>query len=48
MLWNKKLCPTLNVINGKSYPCGSKCVLRNYHYRPDTKLGPGIVAIIRI
>ena len=23
-------------------------ILRNYHYRSDTKLGPGIVAIIRI
>ena len=37
--------PSLNLINWKSYPYWSKVVLIHYHYRPDTKLGPGIVAI---
>ena len=46
MQCNNKLFPSLNVINGKSSPYGSKGILRNYHYRSDPKLGPGIVAII--
>ena len=43
--WNNKLFPSLNFINGKSSPYGSKVILRDYHYRSDTKVGPGIVAI---
>ena len=40
--------PSLNVINGEILPYGSKGILSNYHYRSDTKLGPGIVEMIRI
>ena len=45
---NNKRFPSLNVINGKTSPYASKGILRHYHYRSDTKLGPGIVAIRRI
>ena len=43
--WNNKNFTSLNVINGKTSTYGSKVILRNFHYRPDPKLGPGIVAI---
>ena len=46
--WNKKLFPSLNVINSKSAPYISKGVLRHYHYRSYPKLGTGIVAIVII
>ena len=42
---NNKIPPSLNVINGKTYPYGSRGILRHYHYFSDTKLGTGIVAI---
>ena len=48
MMWNNKLFPSLNVINGKTLPYVSKGILRHYHYRSDPKLGPGIVSIRRI
>ena len=32
-------------MNGKALPYGSKGIIRNYNYRSDPKLGPGIVAI---
>ena len=38
----KKLFPSLNVIDGKLSPDGSKGILRHYHSRSDPKLGPGI------
>ena len=41
---NNKLFPSLNVINGKTYPYVIKGVLRHYRYQSDTKLGPGIFA----
>ena len=48
MIWNNKLYPSLNVINGKILPYASNGILRHYHYRSDPTLDPGIVAIIRI
>ena len=48
MWWNKKLFPSLNVINGKAAPYGSEGFQRHYHYRSDPNLGLGIVAIRRI
>ena len=45
MIWNNKLFPSLNVINGKTLPYKSKGILRHYNYQSDPKLGPGIVAI---
>ena len=45
MICNNKLFPSLNVIIGKTYPYGTKGILRHYHYRSDTKLGPGIVSV---
>ena len=48
MTWNNKSFPSFNVINGKPAPYVGKVVLRHYHYSSGPKLGPGIVAIIRI
>ena len=48
MIWNNKLFPSLDVINGKTLRYATKGILRNYHYRSDKKLYPGIVAIIII
>ena len=48
MQWNNKMFPSLNDINGKPPPYGSKGILRHYHYRSDPKLGLGIVAVIII
>ena len=48
MIWNNKPFPSLNVINGKTYPYGSKGILRHYHYPSDPKLGPGIFVIRKI
>ena len=48
MIWNNKIFPSLNVINGKTLPYAIKGILRHYHYRSDTKLGPGIFVIRRI
>ena len=48
MIWNNKLFPSLNVINGKTLPYSSMGILRHYHYRSDPEFGPGIVAIRRI
>ena len=48
MLCNKKLFPSLNVINGKPYTYGRKGIIRYYHYRYDPKLDSGIVVIRRI
>ena len=45
MIWNNKLFPSLNVINGKTFPYGSKGILKHYHYRSYPKLGPGIFEI---
>ena len=45
MRWNNKLFPSLNVINGETFPYESKGILIHYHYRYDTKLGPGIFGI---
>ena len=42
---NKQLSPSLNILNGKTSPYGIKVVLRHYHFRSDTKLGPGVVAL---
>ena len=39
---------SLNFINGKTYPYGSKVILRHYNFQSDPKLGPGIVVIRRI
>ena len=46
MRWNKELFTSLNVINVKSSPYGSKVILRHNNYWSDPNLGPGIVAII--
>ena len=48
MRCNNNCFPSFHVIKGKILPYGSKEILRNYHYRSDPKLGPGIVAIRRI
>ena len=48
LIWKNKSFPSLNVINGKTSPYAIKVILRHYHYQSDPKLGPGIVAIIRI
>ena len=48
MRWNKKLFPSLNVINGKSSPYGSKGVLRHDRSRLDPKLGMVVVGTRRI
>ena len=48
MRQNNKIFISLNVINGKTSPYASKGILRKYHYRSDTKLGLGIVAITKI
>ena len=48
MIWNNKLIPSLNVINGKTLPYTSKRILRYYHYRSDPKLVPGIFYIRKI
>ena len=45
--WNK-IFPSLNVLNRKLSLHGSKGVLRHYHYRSDTKIGPGIFVTRRI
>ena len=45
MRWNNKSFPSLNGINGKTYPYVSKDILRHYHYWLDPKLGLGIFAI---
>ena len=45
---NNKLFTPMDFINGKTYHYGRKGVLGNFHYRDDTKLGPGVVAIRRI
>ena len=45
MRWENNNIPSLNVINGKTSPCGIKGILRHYNYWSDKKLGPGIVAI---
>ena len=42
IIWNNKLFPSLNVINGKKSPYESKGIIRHYHYRSDPKLGPGV------
>ena len=42
---NNKLFPSLNIIDGKSSPNGSKGIIIHYHYRSDPILGPGIFAI---
>ena len=43
--WNNKLFPSLNVNRGKSYPYGSKVILRHDHYGSYPKLGTGVVSI---
>ena len=48
MIWNNKLFTSLNVINGKTYPYGSKGILIYYNYWSDPKLGSVIVEIIII
>ena len=48
MRFNKKLFPSLNVINGRKSPYRSNGILRHNHYWSDPKLGPGIFSIIRI
>ena len=45
MIWNNKLFPSLNVINGKLSTDGIKGILRDYHCLSYPKLGPGIVTI---
>ena len=45
MRCNNKLFQELSVINGKTEPYGSKGVLRQYHYRSDPELVPGIASI---
>ena len=45
---NKTLFTSLSFINGKTYPHGSSCFLRNYNFWSDPKLCPGIFAIRRI
>ena len=48
MRWNNKLFPSLNDIKGGISQYGIKGIIRQYHYRSDPKLGPGIVEIIMI
>ena len=48
IIWNNKLFLSLNVINGKASPYGSKGILRHYHYWSDPKFGLGIFSIIII
>ena len=45
MRWRNKLFPSLNAINGKTFPYASKGILRHNHYQSGPKLGPGIVSI---
>ena len=45
MIWRNKLFPSLNVINGKKSPYGSKGILIHYNYWSDPKLVLGIVEI---
>ena len=45
MGWKNNNIPSLNVINGKTSPCGIKGILRHYNYWSDPKLGPGIDSI---
>ena len=40
-----KTIPSLNVINGKILPYGSKGILRHDYYSSDPKLGPVVVSI---
>ena len=35
MIWNNNIFTSLNVINGKKSPYGSKGILRHYHYQSD-------------
>ena len=48
MIWNNKNIPSLNIINGKTSPYGSKGIRRHYHYWSDPELGLGIIEIRRI
>ena len=48
MIWKNKLFPSINSINGKTFPYASKGILRHYHHRYHPKLGLGIVSIRRI
>ena len=48
IIWNNKLFPSLNILNGKTSPNESKEIQRHYHYRSDPKQGPGIVEIRKI
>ena len=43
--WNNEVFSSLNVVNWKPAPYGSKGVIKQYNYRSDTRLGPGIVSI---
>ena len=45
---NNKKFPSINAINSKTSPYGSKNILRYYHYQSDPKLGSGIVTMKRI
>ena len=48
MIQNNILFLSLNIIKCKTSPYVSKGILRHYHYLPDTKLDPGIVAVRKI
>ena len=47
MRWNNKTFPSLNVINGKTSPYGSKGIQTHYRYWSDPKLFPVIVVTRR-
>ena len=47
-IWNNKLFPSLNLINGKTAPYVSKGIIRHHHYKSYLNLGRGVVDIRRI
>ena len=48
MWWNNKLFSSLNFIDDKTYPYGSKVIIRHYYHRSDPKSVQEIIVIRRI
>ena len=48
IIWNNKLFPSLNALNGKTFPYTRNVIIIHYHYWSGPKIGPGIFAIIII
>ena len=45
IIWNNKLFPSLNALNGKTFPYKRKVIIRHYHYWSSPKISPGIFVI---